>query len=98
MTRSMRCLSVILTILISGILLSCVPKVVTPEINRASYIELKNTEPDCTNQITALEDSTDNSDELVLEALFCYRKVWKHWENSYKVLDAQLETMNEARE
>jgi len=98
MTRSMTCLSVILTILISVALLSCVPKVVTPEINRASYVDLKDGEPECTDEITALEESPVNSDELVLDALFCYRKVWKHWENSYRVLDAQLESMNETRE
>lgn len=82
-------------ILISGAAASCMPKVVTPKINRASYAELKDTEPDCTNEITALEESADKHDGLIFDALFCYRKVWKHWENGYRVLDAQLGAMNE---
>jgi hypothetical protein len=96
--RDTKYLSVILTILISGVLLSCVPKVVTPEINRASYIELKDTEPDCAREIVVLQESPDKPDELVLDALYCYRKVWKHWENEYRVLDAQLESMKTTRE
>ena len=93
--RDIRYLSVILILMISGALASCAPKLITPEIEHTSYGELKAAEPDCVLQITALEESPDNSDELVLDALFCYRSVWKHWENNYRVLDAKLGALNE---
>ena len=96
--RDMKYLSVILTVLINGSLLSCVPNVVTPEIERVSYVELKETEPDCSREIQVLQESPDKPDELVLDALYCYRRVWKHWENEYRVLDSQLESMNTAGE
>ena len=94
--RDLKYLSVILTILISGAGASCVPKIVTPDINRASYVELKDTEPDCSQEIQALEGSSEKTDGLILDALYCYRKLWKHWENSYRVLDAQVGAINES--
>jgi hypothetical protein len=77
------------------------PKIITPEINRESYEALKESEPDCKAQIGALEAARELpdplttcpivSDELILDALYCYRSVWKHWENAYRVLDAKLD-------
>lgn len=97
---SMKYLSVILTAMIS--LSACgAPKVVTPEINRRSYESVKETQPDCRAQIGALEAAremadpltrcTAVTDDLILDALYCYRSVWKHWENEYRVLDAELD-------
>ena len=94
-TRDMKYLSVILVILISAG--ACVPKVVTPEFSRKTYVELKDSEPDCSREIEALRESPNNSDELILGALYCYRKVWKHWENEYRVLDARLGALNDTR-
>ncbi len=31
------------------------------------------------------------TDDLILDALYCYRSVWKHWEKEYRVLDAALD-------
>lgn len=99
--RSMKYLNVILTVMIS--LYACsAPKVVTPEISRKSYKVLKETQPDCSAQIGALEAAEDKTDpapvtsDLILDALYCYRSVWKHWENEYRVLDAQLDAINNA--
>lgn len=97
---SMKYLSVILTAMIS--LSACgAPKVVTPEINRRSYESVKETQPDCRAQIGALEAAREMADpltrcpavtdDLILDALYCYRSVWKHWENEYRVLDAELD-------
>jgi hypothetical protein len=97
---SMKYLSVILTMVIS--LYACgAPRVVTPEINHRSYEALKETQPGCMAQIGALEaarEMTDPltqcpavTDDLILDALYCYRSVWKHWENEYRVLDAELD-------
>ena len=95
----MKYLSVILTVMIS--LYACsAPRVVTPEISRKSYKALKETQPDCSAQIGALEAAEDKTDpaavtsDLILDALYCYRSVWKHWENEYRVLDAQLDALN----
>ena len=98
--ESMKFSSVILTAMIS--LSACgAPRVVTPEINLRSYESLKETQPDCMAQIGALEaarEMTDPltqcpavTDDLILDALYCYRSVWKHWENEYRVLDAELD-------
>ena len=98
--RSMKYSSVILTAMIS--ISACgAPRVVTPEISRKSYESLKETQPDCMAQIGALEaarEMTDPltqcpavTDDLILDALYCYRSVWKHWENEYRVLDAELD-------
>lgn len=99
--RSMKYLNVILMVMIS--LCACgAPRVVTPEISRKSYEELKETQPDCTAQIGALEAAEDKTDpapvtsDLILDALYCYRSVWKHWENEYRVLDSQLDAINNA--
>lgn len=61
------------------------PKVITPEINRKSYQELRETQPDCTAQIAALQAAEEMPDpktgcsaltsELILDALYCYRSV-----------------------
>jgi hypothetical protein len=93
--------SVILAAAIS--LTACgAPKVVMPEISRRSYESLKETQPDCKMQIGALEAARELpdplttcpivSDVLILDALYCYRSVWKHWENAYRVLDAELDS------
>ena len=95
--RDMQSLSVILTVLISLNLLSCAPAVIMPEIEYISYPELKQSEPDCTAEIEALEALEEKTDDSVLEALFCYRSVWKHWENSYRVLDAQLQAIKDRK-
>ncbi len=75
-------------------------KMVMPEISRKSYESLKETQPDCTAQIGMLEAARNLpdplttcpivKDELILDALYCYRSVWKHWENAYRVLDAEI--------
>lgn len=100
LVRSMKYSSVILAAMIS--LSACAaPKVITPEINRESYEALKESQPDCKMQIGALEAVRETADpmttcsivrdELILDALYCYRSVWKHWENAYRVLDAELD-------
>jgi len=98
--RSMKYSSVILAAMIS--LSACsAPKVIAPEINRDSYEALKESQPDCKMQIGALEAARETADplttcpivwdDLILDALYCYRSVWKHWENAYRVLDAELD-------
>jgi len=77
------------------------PKLITPEINRESYEALKESQPGCKAQIGALEAARETADplttcpivrdDLILDALYCYRSVWKHWENAYRVLDAELD-------
>ena len=93
--RDLRFLSVILTLMISGALFSCAPKLVTPDFEFKRYSEIKQDEPDCSGEIRVLEISADNPDELVLDALFCYRTVWKHWENAYRIFDAQIGAIDE---
>ncbi len=100
LARSMKFSSVILAMMIS--LSACAaPKVITPEISRESYEALKESQPDCMMQIGALEAARETPDplttcpvvrdDLILDALYCYRSVWKHWENAYRVLDAELD-------
>lgn len=100
--RDLRYSSAILILMISASACSA-PKVITPEISRKSYAEIRETQPDCRAQIMALEAAGERTDpatgcssvtnELVLDALYCYRRVWKHWENEYRVLDAGLDAM-----
>ncbi len=100
LVRSMKYSSVILAAMISFSACAA-PKVITPEINRESYVALKETQPDCKMQIGALEAARETADplttcpivrdDLILDALYCYRSVWKHWENAYRVLDAELD-------
>ena len=91
--EDMKYLSVIFLILIS--LTSCAPKVVTPKIDYQSYAELKQAQPNCGGELSALTASEEKSDELILETIFCYRSVWKYWENEYLILDTQLQTINQ---
>lgn len=102
--ESMKYLSVILTAMIS--ISACgAPRVVTPEISHRSYESLKETQPDCMAQIGALEAAREMTDpltqcpavkdDLILDALYCYRSVWKHWEKEYRVLDAELDAAQE---
>ena len=92
-TRDIKFLSVILVILISAA--ACVPRVVTPELSHKTYAQLKDSEPDCAAELESLQESDDKTDDLILDALYCYRMVWKHWENEYRVLDARLGALNE---
>lgn len=85
-------LSVIFLILIS--FTSCAPKFVAPQIDYQSYGELKKNQPNCGGELSALTASEEKSDELILNTLFCYRSVWKYWENEYLILDTQLQTIN----
>lgn len=85
---NLRYLSVIFLILISAT--SCASKIVTPDIERRSYVEFKCAQPDCGRVLSALRYSEVKSDRLILDTLFCYRSVWKYWENEYEILDAQL--------
>ncbi|MEW6146112.1 MAG: hypothetical protein AB1598_13960 [Thermodesulfobacteriota bacterium] len=98
--KSMKFSSVILAAAIN--LSACAaPRVITPEISRESYEALKESQPDCKMQIGALEAARELpdpltacpivSDDLILDALYCYRSVWKHWENAYRVLDTELD-------
>lgn len=90
--RDMKYLSAILILMIS--LAACgAPKIVVPEITRKSYSELRETQPDCTMEIEAIEAADEIPAELALDALYCYRRVWKHWENEYRILDAELEAV-----
>lgn len=90
---NMKYLSVIFLILISTA--SCAPKVVTPEIDYQPYAELKQAQPDCGGELSALTSTEVKSDELILNTLFCYRTIWKYWENEYLILDTQLQTLNQ---
>ena len=91
--RNLKYLSVIFLILIS--FTSCAPKIVTPEIDYKQYTELKEHQPDCERELSTLTNSEVKSDQLILDTLFCYRTVWKYWENEYQILDSQLESINE---
>ena len=84
-------LSVIFLILIS--ITSCAPKIVTPEIDYRSYAELKHSQPNCGGELSALTSAEVKSDKLILDTLFCYRSIWKYWENEYLILDTQLESV-----
>ncbi len=86
-------LSVIFLIVIS--LASCAPKIVTPEIDYKHYTELKDHQPNCGGELSALAHAQVKSDRLILDALYCYRRVWKYWENEYQILDSQLESINQ---
>ena len=98
----MKYLSVILIMIISHPGCSA-PRVVSPEISRRSYKEISETQPDCRAQIAALEIAGEKFDpatgcsavtsELLLDALYCYRSVWKHWENEYRILDSELDAV-----
>lgn len=90
---NMKYLSVIFLILISTA--SCAPKIVTPEIEYRSYAELKADQLNCGGELSALTAAEVKSDELILDTLFCYRSVWKYWENEYLILDTQLGTINQ---
>jgi hypothetical protein len=84
-------LSVIFLILISAA--SCAPKLVTPEIDYNHYAELKQVQPNCGGELSALTSAEVKSDKLILDTLFCYRSIWKYWENEYLILDTQLESV-----
>jgi hypothetical protein len=73
------------------------PRVVSPEISRRSYESIKETQPDCRAQIGArraremadpLTQCPAVTDDLILTP-HCYGAV-KHWENEYRVLDAEI--------
>jgi len=89
----MKFLSVIFLILIS--ITSCAPKIVTPKIDYQHYTELKANQPDCGGELSALTHSKVKSDKLILDTIYCYRSVWKYWENEYQILDSQLESLNQ---
>ncbi len=91
--KNLKYLSAIFLILIS--FASCAPKLVTPEIGYRSYSELKNDQPNCGGELSALTSAEVKSDELILKTLFCYRTIWKYWENEYLILDTQLGTINQ---
>jgi len=91
--RNLKYLSVILLILIS--FSSCAPKLVTPEIDYKHYPELKENQPDCGGELSALTSAEIKSDQQILNTLFCYRTVWKYWENEYQILDSQIESINQ---
>ena len=88
---NLKYLSVILVILISAA--SCAPKIVIPQIEYKAYTELVETQPDCSVELEALTDAEHKSDQLILDTLYCYRKVWKYWENEYQIIDTQLGTL-----
>jgi len=91
--KNLKYLSVILLILIS--FSSCAPKLVTPEIDYKHYPELKENQPDCGGELSALTSAEIKSDQLILDTLFCYRTVWKYWEREYQILDSQIESINQ---
>jgi len=92
--KNLKCLSVILLILLIS-LSACVPQVVVPEIDYKHYPELKENQPDCGGELSPLTHSKVKSDQLILDTLFCYRAVWKYWENEYQILDSQIESINQ---
>jgi len=51
--KNLKCLSVILLILLIS-LSACVPQVVVPEIDYKHYPELKESQPDCGGELSAL--------------------------------------------
>lgn len=91
--KNMKYLSVIFLILINAV--SCAPRIVTPEIDYQTYPELKRGQPDCRDELSTLTGADVKSDKLILDTLYCYRSVWKYWENEYLILDTQLQTVNQ---
>jgi len=90
---SLKYLSVIFLILIS--LTSCVPQLVVSELHHKTHAVLKENQPNCTEYINALEDAeNDLKIDRCLDTVWCYRSLWKYWENEYQILDTQLESMN----
>jgi hypothetical protein len=63
---------------------------VTPKIEYKSYVELKKEQPECGGELAALTAAEEKSDKLILDTLFCYRSIWKYWEEEYQILDAQM--------
>lgn len=91
--KDIKFLSVIFLILIS--FASCAPKIVTPQIEYQSYGELKQSQPNCGGELSALTASEIKSDDLILDTIFCYRTIWKYWEGEYIILHTQLEAVTE---
>ncbi len=83
----------ILTVLISTAACTA-PKVTKPKIEYKTHTELKTAQPACMKEIEDLREARVITQNLVQEALFCYRSVWKYWEREYKILDARLDAMN----
>ncbi|GJM14967.1 MAG: hypothetical protein DHS20C13_02940 [Thermodesulfobacteriota bacterium] len=91
--KNTKYLSVIFLILIS--FTSCAPRIITPRVDYQPYEELKESQPNCGGELSALTSAEVKSDQLILDTLFCYRTVWKYWENEYLILDTQLGTINQ---
>ena len=73
-------------------------KVVTPEIPYKSHAVLKQAQPNCLDEINAMEEAFISGSGLekenaCLNTVKCYRSIGRYWENSYRVIDAELKTM-----
>lgn len=86
-------------ILISSLITACgSPALVIPRIEYKSYAEIKKEQADCTPEIDQMEAAFNggagvDAEAAAIDALKCYRAVWKIWENYYRILDAKLQTI-----
>ena len=77
--------------MISASLLSCVPKLIVPNIEYQSKQEVVISEPNCTQEITNLRNKC--TEENALSALKCQRDTIQHWEDAYEIIESQIGTL-----
>lgn len=97
-TTNTMLLSAVLTILIS--VSACTPTVVVPQIAYKSHAvfenEIRGHKAQCLNSLEQMKTAEPGElEDIALDTIFCFEKLYLQCDGEYQVWDAQMETLKE---